>query len=207
MTKVKKFAQYELRPLPVPAKYDRAPRVHPYLVNSTLKTTETIATEIQNRCSLNRADVVSTLQALSDILYDTFSSGDRVQLDGIGTFSISLTCPPVTSGEEIHSQNISVRNINFEANAALLKRLRRIQIERAPQRRTKRDIPIEKGAKALTSWFSDNHAITRSQYQQLLACSREIAYDHLNHFVEKGHLHKIGKSTHPSYIPSANLGE
>lgn len=203
MTKVKKMAQYELRPLPVPTKYNRVPRVHPYLVNSTLKTTEAIATEIQNRCSLNRADVVSTLQALSDILYDTFSMGDRVQLSGIGTFGISLTCPPVMSGEEIHSQNISVRHINFDPHAALLKKLRRIPIERAPQRHTQKDIPFEKRLKALNAWFSDHHAITRSQYQQLLSCSREIAYDHLNHFVENGHLYKIGKSSHPSYIPAA----
>ncbi len=207
MTKVKKFAQYELRPLPVPTKYNRSPRVHPYLVNSTLKTTESIASEIQSRCSLNRADVVSTLQALSDIMYDTFSLGDRIQLDGIGTFSISLTCPPVHSGEEIHAQNITVRNINFEPNSALLKKLRRIPIERAPQRNMKKEIPHEKRKQELVKWFSTNHAITRSQYQKLLACSREIAYNHLNDFVENGHLHKIGKNSHPSYIPSTSLKE
>ncbi len=200
MVKVKRSAQYELRPLPIPASYKRIPRVHPFLVNSTLKTSDYLANEIQSRCSLNRADVVSALDALSAILYETLSEGDRVELAGIGNFSISLTCPPTMAGEEIHAQSVTVRRINFTPSASLSKKLRQIPLERAPQRIQQNDTPLSQQLLTLGKWFSTHPSLTRMQYQQLFSCSRQSAYNALQELTEGGYLHKIGPASHPNYI-------
>ncbi len=175
--------------------------MHPYLVNSTLKTSDYLANEIQSRCSLNRSDVVSALDALSAILYETLAEGNRAELAGIGNFSISLTCPPTMVGEEIHAQSVTVRRINFTPSATLAKRLRQIPLQRAPQRIQQADISLEQQLQTLGKWFASCPALSRMQYQQLFSCSRKTAYSNLQYFVEGGYLHKIGTASHPNYIP------
>mgnify|MGYP003604029998 CR=1 FL=1 len=94
--------------------------------------TSQLADDISARCSLTQGDILGSLSALSGVLYDYLSTGNSLKLDGIGTFSLSITSNPSDDPEKIDARSIKVGKVCFKADRKLSTKLKEIKFEKEP---------------------------------------------------------------------------
>ncbi|HBN04773.1 MAG TPA: hypothetical protein DD434_03150 [Bacteroidales bacterium] len=75
-----------------------------------------MAREISESSSFTEADMVGALRGLSNIILTKLQLGYNVKLDGIGTFSLTLTSEGFDTEEECKPTRIKVRKIAFKAD-------------------------------------------------------------------------------------------
>ena len=84
------------------------------IVGSEVITTSKLADDINHASSITQADVLAVLQAVGQHLADALLDGNRVELDHLGTFSLTLTCGNKRKEDHITSKDISVSRSTFE---------------------------------------------------------------------------------------------
>lgn len=84
-------------------------------VPSGLVTTDELAERVQRNCSVKRSDVLAVLAELSEVMTDELLAGNRVRINGIGTFKVGFSSKPADTLEKWSvSSNISSAHINFQ---------------------------------------------------------------------------------------------
>lgn len=78
-----------------------------------------IASEIETVGSLSAEDVQHVLNSFIRSMKSLLRDGNRVKVDGLGTFFITLTCPGTTKPEECTVRNIKRVNIRFRVDDTL----------------------------------------------------------------------------------------
>ena len=89
------------------------------IVGSEVISTSKLADDINHASSITQADVLAVLQAVGQHLADALLDGNRVELDHLGTFSLTLTCGNKRKEDHITSKDISVSRISFTPCARL----------------------------------------------------------------------------------------
>ena len=90
--------QFEFYKNPQPEKEGEEPSYHPRVVNFQHVTTQRLAKEIHMATTFGKAEVEAMLMELSRCMGNHLREGERVHLDGIGYFQITLQ-----AAEPIHS--------------------------------------------------------------------------------------------------------
>lgn len=85
---------------------------------------------IANGCTLTVADLRAALEALSSSIANCLMDGYNVNLDGIGTFSVSAESKIVDSEDELRAPSVSVKNVNYRAAVSLKKAVKNSSFER-----------------------------------------------------------------------------
>lgn len=62
--------------------------------------TNELAQKIQNNCSLKKSDVKGAIDELVEVMTEALQNGQRVKLDGFGSFKIALNSKAADSREE-----------------------------------------------------------------------------------------------------------
>lgn len=170
------------------------------IVSSEVITTADLAKDINRACSITEADVAAVLQAVGQRISDALLDGNRVEIDHIGTFSLSLTCKNKRREEHITSKDIEVKRIVFSPCAELQHTLRGAVIVSGGPTGNKQltDAVIEK---RLTEFFTTHHSIQRSEFEHVCECSRYAALAKIKELVKAGKLEVIGKQNTRAYVP------
>ena len=170
------------------------------IVNSEVITTADLAKDINRSCSVTEADVVAVLQALGQRISDALLDGNRVEIDHVGTFGLSLTCKNKRKEEHITSKDIEVKRIVFSPCAELQHAMRSAVIVSGGPTGNKQlsDAVIEQ---RLTEFFATHHSIQRSEFEHVCECSRYAALAKLKALVKAGKLQVIGKQNTRAYVP------
>lgn len=92
--------QFEFYKNPQPEKEGEEPSYHPRVVNFQHVTTQKLAREIHMATTFGKAEVEAMLMELSRCMGNHLCEGERVHLDGIGYFQITLQAT-----EPVHSLN------------------------------------------------------------------------------------------------------
>ncbi len=85
---------------------------------------------IAGSCSLTNADMTAALIALSQHLSEFLLDGYNVNIEGLGTFSISAESRLVENCDDIHAQSVQVKSINFRPAVSLKKTMSKANFER-----------------------------------------------------------------------------
>ena len=170
------------------------------VVNSEVITTEQLAKDINRACSVTQSDVLAVLQAVGQRIGEALLDGNRVEIDHIGTFSLSLTCKNKRKEDHITSKDIEVSRIVFSPCAELQHTMRGAVIVSGGPTGTKQltDAVIEK---RLAEFFTTHQSIQRSEFERVCECSRYAALAKLKALVKAGKLQVIGKQNTRAYIP------
>jgi DNA-binding protein, histone-like, putative len=88
---------------------------------------EYLANEISERCSLTPADVLATINALSQSMQDHLCCGETIRLKGIGLFTVSASSEGVGAPEECTPSKLKPQRICFRADKILKSVLGRIK--------------------------------------------------------------------------------
>lgn len=80
---------------------------------------DAIAEEIQSKCALTKGDVKHTLEAMVEQLVAVLAQGNKVKINGLGTFHMTLTCLASETEKDCTVRNIKRVNVRFVADKAM----------------------------------------------------------------------------------------
>ena len=178
-------------------------RYHARVVSNNRISTDDLAEEIQNECSLTIADVKAVLIALGDKLAKHLGEGDKVHIEGIGHFQVNLKCKEeVRTTRAIRSENIEFKSVSYRADNDLKKHLRKQKIQRSQTKIHSVTMTEEEIDQALTKHFRTNETITRREFEILCTQMRSTAHRILQKLVENGKLRNVATAHNPVYMPA-----
>ncbi|MBO4905691.1 MAG: HU family DNA-binding protein [Bacteroidaceae bacterium] len=160
-----------------------------------LRTTRELAQTIENACTLTQADIVAVLNALSTVLGNELLAGNRVQLDGIGTFSLSV------KGEIKRDKNgkpllhdASVRDVLFTPSMELKGRMKdaKFTTHNVAAARSRADISDTDIQKTLTELCQNESFFTLGSFAKHLGLTYSTARRRLIELVNKSIIENIG---------------
>ncbi|MDR1981194.1 MAG: HU family DNA-binding protein [Tannerellaceae bacterium] len=184
-------AHYKLVRNPNPKKDGQTQPLHARFVPIGTASTDDIIEQIVPKSSFSAADYKGIIQLLQDALVDFLMFGYDVELEGIGTFTVSLQSPPVMNKKEIRSESISFRDVKFRASKALKMRLKTMPVFRA-QERQRKTFSLEECEKRLIWYLEKNRYITSRIYMSLNQCGKTKAAAQLKQFRKEGKIVRNG---------------
>lgn len=178
-------------------------RYHARVVASGQVSTEQLAKEINQECSLTPADVKAVLICLGDKLAKHLSEGRKVHLKGIGHFQVNLRCKEeVRTVHAIRSENIEFKSVSYRADIELKKYLKQQKIRRSHTKIHSKPMTEEEIDLKLTEYFAVQTTLTRCDFQILCSQVQTTANRILRKLVEKGKLKNISTPRNPVYVPA-----
>ena len=177
-------------------------RYHARVVSSDRITTDELAEEIQNECSLTITDVKAVLIALGDKLAKHLGDGSKVHLEGIGYFQVNLLCKEeVRTTRSVRSENVEFKSVSYRADNELKKHLKKQKIQRSQTKIHSVEMTEEEIDQKLTDYFKTNDTLTRSQFEVLCTQVKSTAHRILQKLVKDGKLKNVSTKQHPVYVP------
>lgn len=182
-------ANYKLVRNPNPTGAAEEQALHPRFVSNGTISTNTLIQHAQSRSSFSPADMKGILQLLQDLIADYLTAGNNVELDGIGTFSISLQGRPVMDKKEIRSESIHFKDVKFRSSKKLRDRLKTMPVYRDENEASDRKHLTPLQCKENLSWYLENHPyITIKEYANLCYCEKTKASTDLKRLTSEGKL-------------------
>lgn len=182
-------------------------RFHPRPTHSPTITNEDLMKELKELSGLSTASVTAVLHGLQQSLVRHLSDGHNVQVDGIGTFSISLSAPETRTPSATRASSIKVKAVNFRCDKSLKDEV----IERATfvRDRFKTQSPeldnqliIQKVAE----YFKSNRSLNRKQFQSLTFLNASTAVRRLRMLLQMGYIANMSNDNrHPLYVATSKL--
>ena len=169
------------------------------VVSSRVVTTKEMADDINHASSATQSDVAAVLQAVGQRIAEALLDGNRIEIDHVGTFSLTLTCGNKRKEDYITSKDISVSRISFTPCTELWHAMRGATIVSGGPTGNKHlsDATIEK---RLEEYFATHNSLSRSTFERICECSRHTALTKLKELVKAGKLIAIGPKNQRQYI-------
>ena len=175
------------------------PHVAVTVVNSKLTTTKELAGYINHACSATEADVAAVLQALGRCVCEELLDGNRVELDHLGTFSLSLTCGHKKLEDRVTRNDIRVKNILFTPCAEMKQAMCSAEIVSggpSPNKQLSDEVILRRLAK----YFEEHEFMQRRNFESVCECSRYTATKKLKELVKAGKLRAMGAKNVRFYV-------
>lgn len=164
--------------------------------------TDYLAEQIQRRCSLNRVDVVATLEALSDVMAEHLQDGKQVHLDGLGYFQVSLTVDgEIEADTKRRNTKVRMKAVKFRADQKLKNNVGAIEVEHTKYGSHSRRLTEEEVKARLEKYFETQKVMSRRDFQQCCGMTRNTAARYIQQLCQTGVLTNIGTKMHPIYVP------
>lgn len=96
---------------------------------------DALAEDIQTNCALTTGDVKHTIEALVEQLRKVLTQGNKVKIEGLGTFHMTLTCLPGETEKECTVKNIKRVNVRFIPDKAMKPGERQPEHDPKPEQR------------------------------------------------------------------------
>lgn len=176
-------------------------RYYARVVNFRHVDTDTLAHNIQHRCTLTVADIRAVLVSLGEELAWHLKDGERVHVEGLGYFQVTLKCPETKTPKETRSKDVKIRTIRFRPDKYLLERMSNVEMERSDVRPHSSKCSDEKLDKLLADYFSREAVLSRQKLEDLCGFTRSTAFRVLKRLIESGQIKNVGSRTHPVYVP------
>ena len=178
-------------------------RYHARVVSGNRISTDELAKEIQDECSLTIADVKAVLIALGDKLAKHLGEGDKVHIEGIGHFQVNLRCKEeVRTTRAIRSENIEFKSVSYRADNDLKKHMQKQKIQRSQTKVHSLPMTEEETDQILTEYFQTHETLTRRQFETLCTQMKSTAHRILQKLVKDGKLRNVATAHSPVYMPA-----
>ena len=178
---------------------EKNPQMAVTVVNSKLTTTKELAEYINFACSVTESDIAAVLQALGKCVCDELLDGNRVEIDYIGTFSLSLTCGRKKLEDRVTKNDIRVKNILFTPCVEMKQAMRGADIVSGGPNPNKR-LTDEVILRRLAKYFEEHEFMQRREFESVCECSRYTATKKLKELVKAGKLRAMGAKNVRFYV-------
>ncbi len=178
---------------------EKNPQMAVTVVNSKLTTTKELAEYINFACSVTESDIAAVLQALGKCVCDEMLDGNRVEIDHIGTFSLSLTCGCKKLQDHVTKKDIRVKNVLFTPCVEMKQAMRGADIVSGgpnPNKRLTDEVILRRAAK----YLDEHEYMQRREFESVCECSRYTATKKLKELVRSGKLRAMGSKNVRFYV-------
>ena len=110
--------QFEFYKNPVQGEEEET-NYHPRVVNFQHVTTRRLAAEIHSATTFGKAEVEAMLMELSRCMGNHLREGQRVHLDGVGYFQITLQATEPIHSMAAHADKVKFKSVSFLADRDL----------------------------------------------------------------------------------------
>ncbi|WP_072529922.1 hypothetical protein [Bacteroides ilei] len=166
-----------------------------------------LAELIQKRCTVNAADTIAVLTALSEVMVEVMKEGNRIHMAEVGYFSLALSCTDAGNSDKPDRQAVKLKTVKFQAERQLKKRLEkslRLEQSRKGSSLHSRNLTHEEIAELLTGYFKENTFITRQKFEELCGFRKSTALNHINRLIDEKVIRNAGTRNQPVYMPVAD---
>lgn len=199
--------QFEFYKNPQPEKEGEEPSYHPRVVNFQHVTSQRLAMEIHQVTTFGKSEVEAMLMELSRCMGNHLREGERVHLDGIGYFQITLQTTEPVHSLGTRADKVKFKSIRFQADRDLRSSCIATHVRRSKYKPHSASLSQEEIDNKLTEYFVTNVALTRSRMQSLCEFTQSMAARQLRRLKAEGKLKNIGKPTQPIYVPATGYYE
>ena len=193
--------QFEFYKNPVQGEEEGETSYHPRVVNFQHVTTQRLAVEIHSATTFGKAEVEAMLMELSRCMGNHLREGQRVHLDGVGYFQITLQATEPIHSMAAHADKVKFKSVSFLADRDLKGELIGMHAQRSKYKPHSATLSQEQIDKKLTGYFATHTVLTRSDMQSLCQFTHSMAARHIRRLKEEGSLQNIGIRTQPIYVP------
>lgn len=176
-------------------------RYHARVVNLQHVDTDYLAEEIHSGSTLTVGDIKATLISLSQKLAKHLREGERVYLEGIGYFQVTLKCPETRTPKSTRANQVKFKSVAFRADKYLKGELQTVHTERSPLKIHSSVLSDKEMDEKLTAFFAENHVMTRRDFQYLCHLTTATACRSIKKLVEEKKLRNISIPRNPIYEP------
>lgn len=140
-----------------------------------------------------RTDLRSAMIEISDRFLEELQKGNRVHLEGIGYFQMTLSCPPdVKDRSGVRAESIHFKSIAFTPEKSLRRQLQGAKFVRSSHtNHSAPDVSDIELMGTLTDYFKDHTYITRRELETVGGMTRSTAYRRLREWISEGKMEKI----------------
>lgn len=192
-------AHYSLFKNPAGKDNDRETTLHARLVNQRMIDTETLISLISEATSFTSADVKGVLEVLKKQLAFHLKLGSIVEIEGIGTFSVSVKCPPLTEEKAIKPKLVEFNKVVFRCSKELRNSLKQMKVERADEKSRINGLTSEERKANILNYLERNATLSSSSCCGLNSCSKYMALKDLNELLEEGRITRLGARSNAQY--------
>ena len=139
------------------------------------------------------------LEALKRRLAFHLKYGAVVELEGIGTFSVSLKCPPLTEEKDIKPKHVRFSKVVFRCSKELRSGLKYMEIERSDGGSRLKVLPSDKRKANILRYLQQNETISSSYCRGLNGCSKYMALKDLDELRKEGKIVRLGYRSNAQY--------
>lgn len=194
--------EFDIYPSPTPPESTKGTTYHARVTNSETITTDDIAKNIHNRCTLTISDIKAVVSELHDELVYHLCRGNHVYLEGIGYFRLTLSAPSTITPTNMHQQRIGIKAVDFRADTLLKKALKeKAEFKRTSNKKRSAQLDIYEIDALLVDYFDTNQYLTRRRFEQLCDFTPTTAARHLKRLIEEGRLKNTNTKQSPVYEP------
>ena len=198
--------EFELYPNPQ-QEGENSPCYHARVVNKGCVDSNLLAEEIEKENSLTQSDVKATLIALSQKLSQHLGKGERVHLEGIGYFQVTLSCDKELENPDDLRKNeqIHFKSVSFRADNQLKHLLQAKEIIHSHKGFHSASLSTKEIDSILSRHFSSSPILTRRIFQELCKATISTACKMIRVLVSEGKLRNISSPSNPIYVPGEKL--
>lgn len=184
-----KYALYET---PNPSRDAKKQPLHARVVPGTTIRIDRVITEVSAFSSFSSADIRGILQAFIDQIVSHLKNGDELDLEGLGHFSITLSCPRETNPRKIQTEYIRFKTVRFRCSKKIKDRLRVLNFERTRRNLKGSHYSVAQRKKNIISYLEQYQTIQTSYCMALNGCTRYMAKKDLKEMQKEGTILNLG---------------
>lgn len=182
-------------------------RYHPRPTHSSSISGDRLMAELRELSGLSAGTVSAVLSSLDQLLVRHLSEGNNVDIEGIGTFSISLTAPETRTPNATRASSIKVKSVNFRCDKGLKNSIcNKATFVRDRVKTQSPDIDIQRLVAMVSNYFKSNRSLNRRQFQSLTKLNESTAVRRPRQLREIGYLSNMSNDPrHPLYVSTSKL--
>lgn len=191
--------KFDWHPTPQPGGRENSTHKHARVVPQGKINTEMLCKMISSSSSFSSSDVKGILEGLNFWINFYLSSGNSVELDGLGHFSPTLRTKRQKSPNGNVRTIVDINSVAFRCAPTLKQKLREAKLESVRKPETPLLLP-EIRLKNILMAVEQQLSINTTTCMQLNSCTRYLALEDLKKLVLTGRLIAVGQGRQTLYI-------
>lgn len=174
-------------------------KLHARLVNQNTIRIDKLCEEISNMSSFSSSDVKGILEVFRKQIASHLKYGEIVDLEGLGTFNVSLKCPSFTEEKQIVPHLVKFSKVVFRCSEEIKKDLRYMKVERADERSRIKGLTEGKRKENILNYLATDKTVSTSECCYINGCSKYIALKDINTLLKEGKILRLGRRSNAQY--------